>query len=58
MLAPKLRFKREDGTKYPEWKMLPLNCVVEKDIIPVNNPQTNYTKLAIRSHGKGTFHKH
>lgn len=24
MLVPKLRFKREDGTEYPEWNVLPL----------------------------------
>ena len=27
MLVPKLRFKREDGTDYPEWKSIELNSI-------------------------------
>ena len=58
MLVPKLRFKREDGTEYPRWENKRLGDIVEKDIIPVANPESDYIKLAIRSHGKGTFHKY
>lgn len=37
MLAPKLRFKREDGTDYPEWEEIPTSEVFTK-IIEKNRP--------------------
>ena len=57
IFSQKVRFKREDGTSYPEWEELPLGQIVEQNNIPVENPGSNYVKLAIRSHCKGTFHK-
>ena len=32
MLVPKLRFKREDGTEYPEWKKLSLGSVASAKV--------------------------
>lgn len=55
--VPKLRFKADDGSEFPEWEKIPLGEIVEKNCIVVDNPGSNYTKLAIRSHCKGTFHK-
>ena len=57
IFSQEVRFKREDGTSYPEWEELPLGQIVEQNNIPVENPGSNYVKLAIRSHCKGTFHK-
>ena len=55
--SQEVRCKREDGISYPEWEELPLGQIVEQNNIPVENPGSNYVKLAIRSHCKGTFHK-
>ena len=57
MTRPRLRFRRDDGTEYPAWEDLCLSEIVEPNNIPVENPGSNYVKLAIRSHCKGTFHK-
>ena len=57
IFSQEVRFKREDGISYPEWEELPLGQIVEQNNIPVENPGSNYVKLAIRSHCKGTFHK-
>ena len=57
IFSQEVRFKREDGTSYPEWEEFPLGQIVEQNNIPVENPGSNYVKLAIRSHCKGTFHK-
>lgn len=57
IFSQKVRFRRDDGTEYPDWEELPLGEIVEQNNIPVDNPGSNYVKLAIRSHCKGTFHK-
>lgn len=58
IFSQEVRFKRDDGSEYPKWMTLPLGKIVEQNNIPVSNPGSNYTKLAVRSHCKGTFHKH
>lgn len=40
MLVPKLRFKREDGSKYPEWVKVPLSTVC--DIVGGGTPSTEH----------------
>lgn len=57
IFSREIRFKRDDGMEYPEWKNLPLGDVVEPHNIVVDNPGNGYIKLAVRSHCKGTFHK-
>ncbi|MCH5200991.1 MAG: restriction endonuclease subunit S [Oscillospiraceae bacterium] len=57
IFSQEVRFKREDGTEFPKWETVALGEIVEPNIIPVDNPRSNYVKLAVRSHCKGTFHK-
>lgn len=58
MANPIIRFKKDDGTSFPDWEEKELGQVLIEDLYPVPNPEGAYTKLAIRSHGKGTFDKH
>lgn len=58
MMNPIIRFKRDDGSDFPDWEQKELGQVLTEDLYPVSNPEGAYTKLAIRSHGKGTFDKH
>ena len=57
-MNPIIRFKRDDGSDFPDWEQKELGQVLTEDLYPVSNPEGAYTKLAIRSHGKGTFDKH
>ena len=58
MNKPKLRFKADDGSQFPDWEEKELGQILTEDLYPVENPDGAYTKLAIRSHGKGTFDRH
>lgn len=58
MNEPKLRFKADDGSQFPDWEEKELGQILTEDLYPVENPDGAYTKLAIRSHGKGTFDRH
>ncbi len=51
--VPKLRFPEFSG----EWEVKRLGSVVYPDLQPVNKPDTSYTRLRVRSHGKGTFYE-
>ena len=57
IFSQEVRFRRDDGTEYPAWEEQCFAEIVEPNNIPVANPGSNYVKLAIRSHCKGTFHK-
>lgn len=57
MIVPELRFKADNGSEFPAWEEKELGQVLKEDLYPVPNPEGAYTKLAIRSHGKGTFDK-
>ena len=57
-MEPKLRFKADDGSQFPDWEEKELGQILTEDLYPVENPDDSYTKLAIRSHGKGTFDRH
>ena len=58
MAVPKLRFKREDGSEYPEWTAAAIEDITEKQSLPVKvNPKEEYREIGIRSHGKGLFYK-
>ena len=58
MIEPRLRFKTDDGSDFPDWEEKELCQVLTEDLYPVANPKGAYTKLAIRSHGKGTFDRY
>lgn len=58
MIEPKLRFKADDGSQFPDWEEKELGQILTEDLYPVENPDGAYTKLAIRSHGKGIFDRH
>ena len=53
MNAPKLRFKEFTD----EWKQTPLKNIIYSNIIEAPKPTTDYIRLGIRSHCKGTFHE-
>ena len=53
MNVPKLRFKEFTD----EWQKKPLKDIVYSNIIEVPKPTTDYIRLGIRSHCKGTFHE-
>ncbi len=58
MAEPKLRFKRDDGTSYPEWIATPIGNVVDKQSYSIDvSAEKMYREIGIRSHGKGLFHK-
>ena len=58
MAVPNLRFKREDGSEYPEWTAAAIEDITEKQSLPVKvNPKEEYREIGIRSHGKGLFYK-
>ena len=53
MNVPKLRFKELTD----EWKQTPLKNIIYSNIIEAPKPTTDYIRLGIRSHCKGTFHE-
>ena len=53
MLVPKLRFKREDGTDYPEWGELPMSEVFT-EIIEKNRPDLPVLSIL---QGQGTVYR-
>lgn len=53
MNIPKLRFKEFTD----EWKQTPLKNIIYSNIIEAPKPTTDYIRLGIRSHCKGTFHE-
>lgn len=57
MSVPKLRFRADDGTEFPEWKEKTFSEILSENKIPIPKPTNGYERLGIRSHGKGTFHE-
>ena len=53
MNVPKLRFKEFNG----EWEEKTFRDIVSLNLVPVEKPNTDYVRLGIRSHCKGTFHE-
>lgn len=53
MNVPKLRFKEFTG----EWEEKTFRDIVSLNLVPVEKPNTDYVRLGIRSHCKGTFHE-
>lgn len=53
MNVPKLRFKEFTD----EWKQTPLKNIIYSNIIEAPKPTTDYIRLGICSHCKGTFHE-
>ena len=53
MNVPKLRFKEFTD----EWKQTPKKNIIYSNIIEAPKPTTDYIRLGIRSHCKGTFHE-
>lgn len=51
---PELRFSGFDN----DWEQRKLSELVTKYENPVETPHDGYTRLGIRSHGKGTFHEY
>lgn len=41
-----------------DWEQRKFGTIVNSYSDPINTPNTGYTRLGIRSHGKGTFHKY
>ena len=58
MSVPKLRFRADDGTEFPEWKEKTFSEILSENKIPIPKPTNGYERLGIRSHGKGTFHEY
>lgn len=57
-LVPKLRFKADDGSEFPEWEEKTFSEILSENKIPIPKPTNGYERLGIRSHGKGTFHEY
>ena len=55
MAEPRVRFKRNDGSSYPEWKEMPLGELVSDNLDPVPTPKNGYRRVGIYCHAKGTF---
>ena len=55
MAEPKIRFKRDEGSSYPEWCDMPLNALVTENLDPVPTPKGGYRRVGIYCHAKGTF---
>lgn len=53
MNVPKLRFKEFTG----EWEEKTFRDIVSLNLVPVEKPNTDYVRIGIRSHCKGTFHE-
>ena len=53
MNVPKLRFKEFTG----EWKEKSFRDIVSLNLVPTEKPSSDYVRLGIRSHCKGTFHE-
>lgn len=54
----KIRFKRDDGSDYPEWRTVSIGDILERQAVPINvDGNELYREIGIRSHGKGLFHK-
>ena len=50
MIEPKLRFKADDGSQFPDWEEKELGQILTEDLYPVENPDGAYTKLATVSY--------
>lgn len=58
MAEPKVRFKKDDGSSYPDWETVTIGDILDKQSVPVNvKKEAYYREIGIRSHGKGLFHK-
>ena len=55
MAEPRVRFKRDDGSSYPEWREMPLGELVSDNLDPVPTPRNGYRRVGIYCHAKGTF---
>ncbi len=56
--APTVRLFKSPSIAPPsEWQRTPLHSFLTPALRPVPRPNTQYTSLGIRSHGKGTFQK-
>ena len=53
MNVPKLRFKEFSG----EWEEKSFRDIVSLNLVPTEKPSSDYVRLGIRSHCKGTFHE-
>jgi type I restriction enzyme S subunit len=53
--APKIRFKKDDGTDYPEWCEKLLGEIVIENLDPVPTPKGGYRRVGVYCHAKGTF---
>lgn len=58
IFSQEIRFKKDNGEEYPEWKDGTIGNIVYPDLYPIERPDTAYWRLGIRSHGKGTFHEY
>ena len=57
LFSGSIRFTRDDGTSFPDWKSKRLDAVLELCQREVAKPTEPYLALGIRSHMKGTFQK-
>jgi type I restriction enzyme S subunit len=53
--VPKIRFKRDDGSDYPEWVEKQLGEIVIENLDPVPTPKGGYRRVGVYCHAKGTF---
>jgi len=51
------RFKQDDGSDFPDWKVKTLNELLTLNLRGIDKPKSNYMAIGIRSHMKGTFQK-
>ena len=57
IFSQKIRFKADDGSKFPEWEERTLNDFLILTLREVPKPKENYLAIGVRSHCKGTFQK-
>ena len=54
----KIRFKKDDGSSFQDWKTLKVESILKRYSNPVEVDSTQlYNEIGIKSHGKGLFHK-
>lgn len=57
IFSQKLRFKDENGGKYPDWETGKIKDILVQKIRKIEKPKSGYWRLGLKSHAKGTFHE-
>ena len=57
IFSQEIRFKKDDGTAFPDWEEKELAEVLEPIVRQIQKPSNHYLSIGVRSHMKGTFQK-